>query len=675
MRFRDVAKIINKRLNKLMKENDYLFRVNISGDELWKEYLESFPDETNKMFRERTYYDCSTCKHFIRNVGNVVAIKNNKIVTIWDDYKSVDYPFNIVFKNLFNLIKSANIENVFLTKFSKFGCKSNKEYSDNEIITWHHFWVDIEPKFVTGRVGSKLSNFKGNRDVFKRSLEEIPEIVIEEVLDLIKNNNLYRGEQYESQLKMFLKSIREYNNISDEKEKDNFIWLNSVKQGTFCKIRNTAIGQLLLDIAQGTDIDKAVRAYEKMVAPENYKRPKPIVTKNMIRNAKKKIEELGYMKSLERRHANIDDIDVNNIIFTDKSKSRIKNIDDVFDELEKSIPTKTSSNGKKIKIGDFVDKIIPQASKIEILFENRLESNLVSLITATHEDAPIIFKWNNPFSWTYNGEVADSIKQKVAKAGGKVKGVLRASLNWFNIDDLDLHIIEPKGGSHIYYGTKKSHKTKGELDVDMNVEESTAKNDAVENIVYPDKHNLIEGIYQVYVHNYTKRKSTDVGFIVEVEFDGQIYTFTYDAELAHGQKVKVVDLKYDKKKGFSIYKKYIKMESKIKDIWNITTGNFHPVNFVMLSPNYWNDNVGHKHYMFFIENCKNPEPCRGFYNEFLKDELREHRKVFELLGSRMKVPYSDNQLSGLGFSSSTRNNAIFKVIDKNNNKMLFNVKF
>ena len=62
-----------------------------------------------------------------------------------------------------------------------------------------------------------------------------------------------------------------------------------------------------------------------------------------------------------------------------------------------------------------------------------------------------------------------------------------------------------------------------------------------------------------------------------------------------------------------------------------------------------------------LEGCKNPSAVRGFYNEFLSDDLTKHRKVFEMLSEAMKCEPSDEQLSGLGFSSTIRNNVQVKV--------------
>jgi len=48
----------------------------------------------------------------------------------------------------------------------------------------------------------------------------------------------------------------------------------------------------------------------------------------------------------------------------------------------------------------------------------------------------------------------------------------------------------------------------------------------------------------------------------------------------------------------------------------------------------------------------------------LKEGLLDHKRVFEALGSKMKVEQSENQLSGLGFSSTKRDALICKVNGK-----------
>jgi hypothetical protein len=62
-----------------------------------------------------------------------------------------------------------------------------------------------------------------------------------------------------------------------------------------------------------------------------------------------------------------------------------------------------------------------------------------------------------------------------------------------------------------------------------------------------------------------------------------------------------------------------------------------------------------------LEDCKQEGKARGLYNEFLDDSLRDHRKVFEVLGGKLMTEESDDQLSGVGFSLTKRNSFICRV--------------
>jgi len=81
MDFGELKELLQQHVTNTIKEQDYLFVVD-TGDEVWETYLNSFPQGTNEVFRERQAFDCSCCKAFIRQFANVVAIKNNKSVTM-----------------------------------------------------------------------------------------------------------------------------------------------------------------------------------------------------------------------------------------------------------------------------------------------------------------------------------------------------------------------------------------------------------------------------------------------------------------------------------------------------------------------------------------------------------------------------------------------------------------
>ena len=50
--------------------------------------------------------------------------------------------------------------------------------------------------------------------------------------------------------------------------------------------------------------------------------------------------------------------------------------------------------------------------------------------------------------------------------------------------------------------------------------------------------------------------------------------------------------------------------------------------------------------------------------EFLKEELTPHRKVIEIVGSKMRAKETENQLSGVGFSSTKRSSVMCRVKGK-----------
>lgn len=658
MIFKDFKEALQKQFES-MCTGEHLFTTNIDKELIWEKYLASFPEGSNPIFIERAEHDCSACKSFIRQWGNIVALKDNQIVSIWD--VEIGGHYQPVADALSEMIKSGGIENLFLNNFPKLGTDFNHgENEDGTVTKWHHFFLTLPKKFVTRSVdsiGSRLSEYRAAKEVFKRSLEEISVDAIDTVLELINQNSLYRGEEHKGMVETLQKLKKEYDKLP-ENQRDNHCWTTAAKMGGAAKIRNTVIGTLLVDISDGVDLDRSVRTFESKVAPANYKRPNAIITKRMVDDAQAKIEELGFTDSLARRYAEMDDITINNVLFANRNTKKAM---DVFDELKESVPVdiKKLSKVEEVSIDDFISSILPTADKIEILFDGKHINNMVSLIAPESDGSPSMFKWDNGFSWTYAGEVADSIKERVKRAGGNVTGVLRCSLAWFNHDDLDIHVIEPNGNEIFFGNARHRHPSTGVLDVDMNV--SNFVRDPVENIVWTDKSRMQEGKYKLYINNYTKRESADIGFEVEMEYEGVVSTFAYSKPLRQKENVVVAEFTFSREKGIDFIKT-IDMSSASKEVWGIRTQAFQNVSMIMHSPNHWDGlGIGNRHYFFMLEGCRNESPSRGFFNEFLREDLMKQKRVFEALGSKMMAQPTENQLSGLGFSSTQRNSVLCKV--------------
>lgn len=670
MRFLELKEMIVTHFNEMVSDAENLFEVEVNKDEMYELYLNSFPEGMNEVYRERREYDCSCCKQFIRNIGNMVVIKNNKVETIWD-INTGDADFQMVMDALSEYIHARPVTDVYVTKESQVGTKSNKEMlPSGEVKTWNHFYVRIPNRFVDKShrsEGDIKGTFRDTRNVFKRSLDEIDRESVDTVLELINQNSLYKGSEWKAVLENFLRYKNEYMSIPDS-EKENYAWEKSAKAGAVIgKIRNHSIGTLLVDISEGMDLDTAVKKYEKIVAPANYKRPKAIFTKKMLEAAQKTVEELGYMDSLPRRFARLDDISVNNILFANRDAAK-RISGNVFEDMATDVVVnpKRFSKVEEISIDQFVSDVLPTARELEVFFENRHAQNMVSLIAPQNPDAPTMFKWNNGFGWAYTGNMTDSnIKENVKSAGGQVDGVLRFSIQWNDLEpdgnDLDAHCIEPNGHEIFFRTSKKPNRSimSGQLDVD--IIHPIDNEPAVENIVWNDKSMMQPGVYKFFVHNYTYRGGRN-GFRAEIEFDGQIHYFDYSKELRDDERVYVAEVTLDEKGEFTI-KDLLPSNVSSREVWGVKTNQFIPVSVMCYSPNYWDEQsgIGHKHFFFMLKDCVNPERPNGFYNEFLRQELVEHKRVFEALGSRMAVQDVDDQLSGIGFSSTKRAELIVKV--------------
>jgi hypothetical protein len=703
MDFKAFRDLIASNFSEISKDATHIFEVEVDKDEFWNLYLDSYPEGTNQIYRKRREYDCSCCRHFIKNFGNVVVIKDNKINTIWD-INTNDTTFQPVANAMAKYIREHAVTNVYVTRFNKIGTHRNFEQIENgDVITYDHFYVELPNKFVSNS-SSSIEEIKGQyrdvRNVFKRSLTEISMDSLMTVLELIASNTLYKGNEWKNVLEEFVKYKKAFDKLTDDTERELFAWEKSLKAGAVIgKIRNHSIGVLLVNISEGMDLDKAVSQYEKIVAPSNYKRPKAIFTQKMLEEAKDTLTEMGYMDSLSRRYATLDDITINNILFSNKdSAKRMAGATDIFSEMAKEVSTKPKKFSKleEVPVETFIRDILPTANELEVYLENKHVNNMVSLIAPSIADSKTMFKWNNGFSWAYSGNITDSdITQRVKAAGGRTDGVLRFSHSWNyegmrNASLMDLHVFMPGSNQKVEYVRGKeihdnygnyervgwnhrNHPASGGVqDVDYTAP-APSNYIPVENTTFPSIDRLKEGVYTFKIHNWQFRRPTNGGFKAEIAFGGQVYKFVRKEPLEDKEWVTLAKLEL--KNGEFKILEMMENDNTPMEIWGLNTNQFVPVSVVCFSPNYWDEQngIGNKHVFFMLKDCINPEVPNGFFNEFLKEDLMKHKRVFEALGSKMKVADTDDQLSGIGFCMTKRNDLVVKV--KGNIERMLKVKF
>lgn len=637
-----------------------LVTVQAERDELFELYLDNIPAEHNKIFRQRRSYDGNYDKHFIRNLGGVLFIHNDfKVETIWDVALRPDNYLISAAKALNDHVKAARISNYLVKSERVAGHLSNVDNYDDTII-WEHFYYKLPDAYVKPNVSEVQGKYANWVAMLSRGMNDLSLDAAKEVRSLIYNNNLYRGKEFQSAVEMFIYLKEDYVKAAD---KGLWVWLNAKRLGEQTRFRSTVVGTLVEDLTNGVDLERAVASFESKVAPTNYKRTTALVTPMMIAKAKADVAELGYSESIYRELAELKDLPTDKMIYVE---SRAKTVD-VFDTMseEAGAVVKSVDNAVQISASELLAKL-KGAKKVEVLRQPHSVANEFVLTRAADSTAPNMFKWDNTLAWAYTSGTTDAIKERVKEAGGDVTGDVRVSLAWHSPCDLDLSVERMSTFELVNYVRHNRKNFGAELDLDMNGLDKHDKENPVENVVWRDIDDMPNGGYQVFVHNYNSRSPINKGFKIQVEILGVISTFEYANTLSGGKKENCLTLE---KTGTGVeityMNKALTLVSKSR-----AGGEFVPVSRVMMSPNCWGDTpIGNEHLMFIVDGFECNKPVRGFFNEYLKAELNEHRKVFEMLGAKTMVESAGQCVGGYGYSLTSKQEFVVRI-----DKRIYKVK-
>lgn len=285
---------------------DNLFVVNVDKDLLWMSYLLSFEDETI-----RQDHNCNACKSFIRHYGKVVAIdpQTYKVKTFWDDVHTPGYEKTA--SDLAKLVKEAGIGDIFIQDVNEFhGCDHNVQLlPDGTTRTWTHLYVTIPNKFKFNKrvhhfdsVAGYRGDVRARAGVFERSLSELKLSAVETVIELIEDNNLYRGEEFLKTLQEFRRTMLEADNLSPE-VRTNYCWFNF--KSPIAKIRtpsNTEL-ELKFNIVKEIITDKLKEKADRETA-KNKAAEKARLTELLAKKQSEKLESLSE-DEIKRRLAEL----------------------------------------------------------------------------------------------------------------------------------------------------------------------------------------------------------------------------------------------------------------------------------------------------------------------------------------------------------------------------------
>lgn len=648
--FHQAKALVELRFEQMIESGRLLLQVEVDKDELWKAYHDGFADPEAK-----AEHQCSACRNFIKAVGGLVTFNADlEMTTLWDFRGQSDIPavYLAPFNAIDQYVRSRPIAGLFNHSEPYAGVHQNLDKDRN--VLWQHFFAKIPAiAFNTDNVvGRQSAELRDSKNVLVRSITEISEDAVQTVRELIAQDSLPRGREYSAIVEQLYAAQIQYKDVREE-DRDAWAWIKAHQVGpALARARNTAVGTLLTDLTAGRDLEGAVAAYDRIMAPTNFKRPTALVTPRMLEAAKARLQELDLMSALDRRRLDTRDLTADRALYVYRPTTSVKN---VFEQIADDAPVqvKTLEKVERIGIDDFVTNVLPTAKRIRVLVEREHLGHFVTLTGPVDPNAKNMMKHDNSFSFSYAGGVADAIKERVKREGGNVNGWMRASLAWHNFDDLDLHF--KGGGEHVYFGNKRGNHAW--LDVDMNAGGGSTR-EPVENITFDNQ--LPAGSYEVWVNQYARREERDSGFELEIEVNGS--TFNFGSPTSPRMDSEHIKFTVDKDGNVNIGETAMSKSSSGMVKWGVKTGTFVLVKAITLSPNHWTRPVGLKHWFFLLDGCVSDEQTRPFFNEHLCAELAKDRKVTEALGSKIQVaPAEGAELSGLGFSESNRNHVYVEV--------------
>ena len=234
----------------------------------------------------------------------------------------------------------------------------------------------------------------------------------------------------------------------------------------------------------------------------------------------------GLKNTVNAQNSNIKD-------FGQDQQDLIKKLNDLEDKLEKE------RNDHVKKIND-QDKEIAERKKAIRDYLNDLDHllhNKGDVESEINTLKRLLDSSNAPESpkKSFDDITCDELTMRLEREKAKTGG-FHVSIAWNNINDLDLHVIEPSG-EEISFSHRKS-ATGGELDVDMNAG-SQRNEKPVENIYWP-KGNAPHGHYKVLIVYYSNHGGSDpTSFLCVAEMFGK--QFEFRGKMAYGDKPNVFE--------------------------------------------------------------------------------------------------------------------------------------
>lgn len=640
--------------------------------ELFTRFLDALPQGL------RQHYTCHACRSFFRKYGGLVTVAAESgaaTPVMWQPGADCGL-LSEALRALHQAVARAPITGVFLSRDAVWGTPQTGP--------WQHFAVRpaaalLAQPTLLKTLGQLAADTREERAMLERGLTEFGIDVVRKAHALLGSGQLLRADRHLGAARWLLE-LHEKLATTVGRARENLLWLAAAQAPAgFCHVRSGMLGTLLEDVAAERPFHQIKARFEEKMDPTQYMRPQAAPSAGQVAQAEKVVSALNAAGALMRRYARLDD--VKEFVWRPQP-APVANpsapAGGVFSHLLSQARTaKLEMPRQTMTFEKFRRTVLPGAVTIELQVPGT-SGHFMALVTADKPEAPPILQWDaeeqrNPVSWYYHAGVDAEIRERVRAAGGMHEGVdIRASLLWNNRNDLDLHIITPRG-EHIYYANKRS-TCSGWLDVDMNVRGETTK--PVENIRWA-RGVAQRGPYRVYVQNYRFHEPSQgpTAFKVELEIGGEVCHFEGEMAAARtgaASDVTVFEFHYDPAQQAASLPRNVARVQHRSDAqqWNLVPGAWAPLSGITLSPNYWGaralEHHG-RHAFFLVQGCRDltadQKRGRGFFVESLRSEFHPIRATLEAFARTTEIAGAQEaDACGLGMSDQKQSwNVVLRV--------------
>ncbi len=490
-----------------------------AGEPLFSLYLDGLPSD-------RQVHNCSACRQFVERFGGLVTIDEAGAArsAIWHPDLAPEF-YGPAITAMAKAVARRRVSSPFLAREAAWGTPKTG--------VWTHFAVE-PPRHLAFRhalltPGQAMAAKREDFGTVARALADFTPEMLAEAMRLLQAESLARSERFIGPVKWLQDLQAARSATKNTIARDNILWraVASAPDG-FCHPRASVVGTLLEDIAAGLPFDEVKRRFDAKLHPLLYQRPQAAPSVGNIEQAEKIVAQLGIARSLERRFARLDEVE---LMWRPAEAKEVPASNGVFGHLkgaDRSAAPSLDIPAVTITWEKFARTALPSAEAMELLLPHG-QAAFIGITTAVNADAPPILKWDreerrNPVAWyCYFG--GSSAEQWGLRSGSwcRVAGVMPLPTLWG--EDPLPHLAE--GAVLVLDGAKDQRENQGNALFPENMRQELHSVRAT--IEAYSHRETIHGREEASANGYDIRKSSrSIGCVVRVMNAGRWTSYRLD---------------------------------------------------------------------------------------------------------------------------------------------------